>query len=135
MLDYRLFKEINTLFESGRHEEARHLLMEVQSRSIALRDEISMLKIRLKTMEDALHLARSLYTECGLYWLRTSGVTLGPFCPRCYESEGALVGLERLARGGNGLRCPYCHSVHQSVLPAAANGGTGRQARILPFAR
>ena len=79
MLDYRLFKEINDLFASGHHDKARRLLMEVQSRSIALRDEISMLKIRLKTMEDALHLARSLYTECGLYWLRTSGVTLGPF--------------------------------------------------------
>ena len=47
MLDYRLFKEINDLFAAGRHDKARRLLMEVQSRGIALHDEISLSLIHI----------------------------------------------------------------------------------------
>lgn len=61
MLDYRRFKEINDLFASGQPEKARRLLMEMQSRCIALRDEMSMLKVRLQTFEDILYLSQNLY--------------------------------------------------------------------------
>ncbi len=68
MLDYRLFKKINDLFASGQHDKARHLLMEVQSRCIALRDEVSMLKIRLKTLEDTAFLAENLHLKDGVFF-------------------------------------------------------------------
>lgn len=134
MLDYRRFKEINELFLSGQTEKARHLLMEMQSRCIALRDEMSMLKIRLQTLEDALYLAQNLHEENGFYWLHTSGVRQGPFCPRCYETEGGLVRLEKRK---SGLECPYCHALYQTLPPPdaiAAGSLNVRQARILPFA-
>lgn len=135
MLDYRRFKEINELFASGQPEKARRLLMELQSRCIALRDEMSMLKLRLQTCEDSLYLSQNLFTEDGLYWLRTAGVKLGPFCPRCYESEGGLVRLEKQKQG---LVCPYCNTTCQSTLPSArdkADTVHSRPARILPFAK
>ena len=81
MLDYRRFKEINDLFASGQPEKARRLLMEMQSRCIALRDEMSMLKIRLQTLEDILYLSQNLYEENGFYWLRTAGVKQGTVLP------------------------------------------------------
>ena len=95
MLDYRLFKEINDLFTSGQYRKARQLLMEIQSRSIALRDEINMLRARLKTLEDAAFLNENLQSQNGFYWLFTNNLRQGPFCPHCYESEGALIRLER----------------------------------------
>lgn len=63
MLDYRRFKQINDLFASGKLEQARHLLMEMQSRCIALRDEMNMLKVRLQTFEDILYLSQNLYED------------------------------------------------------------------------
>ena len=123
MLDYRRFKEINDLFASGQPEKARRLLMEMQSRCIALRDEMSMLKVRLQTFEDILYLSQNLYEEYGFYWLRTAGIKQGPFCPHCYESEGALI---------------YCSTSYKGtvrVMTETAEPLAGRQARILPFAK
>lgn len=136
MLDYRRFKEINDLFASGQPEKARRLLMELQSRCIALRDEMSMLKVRLQTFEDIFYLSQNLYEENGFYWLRTAGAKQGPFCSHCYESEGGLIRLEKT---GNELRCPYCDSryVGSARIPAAHADSrlAMRQARILPFAK
>lgn len=136
MLDYRRFKEINDLFASGQPEKARRLLMELQSRCIALRDEMSMLKVRLQTFEDIFYLSRNLYEADGFYWLRTVGAKQGPFCAHCYESEGALIRLEKT---GSELRCPYCDSRYAGSARASAGPADSRlamrQARILPFAR
>ena len=134
MLDYSLFKKINDLFASGQHDKARHLLMEVQSRCIALRDELSMLKVRLKTLEDIAFFAENLHVQDGFYWLTANDVRQGPFCPRCYESEGGLIRLERWQKA---LHCPYCHAVYPGVRQEAEyqNSAIVRHARIIPFAR
>ncbi len=131
MLDYRRFKEINDLYASGESEKARHLLMEMQSRCIALRDEMSMLKVRLQSIEDVLYISKNLYEENGFYWLKTGAVRQGPFCPECYAREGGLI---RLEKDRNNLKCSYCHFRYASD---SANFGTAssRHARILPFAR
>ena len=134
MLDYRLFKEINDLFAAGQHDKARRLLMEVQSRSIALHDEISMLKARLKNLEEVIHLAETLTLEKGFYWLAANGLRQGPFCPRCYEYEGGLIRLERAC---GSMHCPYCHAVYQGLQSETdfGNNAAARYARIIPFAR
>lgn len=135
MIDYRRFKEINELFSTGQNEKAKHLLMEMQSRWIALKDEIDRLKIRVQTFEDILYLAKNLYKEKDFYWLRTAGVKQGPFCPHCYETEGGLIRLEKTR---SGILCPYCQTHYKSntkpedIIPIQI---TGKQARILPFAK
>ena len=133
MLDYRLFKEINDLFTSGQYRKARQLLMEIQSRSIALRDEISMLRARLRTLEDAAFLNENLQTQNGFYWLFTNNLRQGPFCPHCYESEGGLIRLERSHKT---LCCPYCHATYPGIANEEFQEGDAvRHARIIPFAR
>ena len=124
MLDYLRFKEINDLFISGQTEAARRLLMEMQSRYLALRDEMQMVKIRLKHMEEIIHIARNLFMDSDLYWLNSNGFRQGPFCPRCYEQGDGLIHLERL---GDDRACPCCgeifrqkkavfHSAHATIL-------------------
>lgn len=134
MLDYRLFKEINALFAAGNFHAARRLLMEVQSRVIALRDEMSTLKIRIHTLEEAVHLSTALYPKNGAYWLATEGVHQGPFCTDCYENSGGLIRFERFS---GGLVCPCCSS--SLPLPESAGfyaeGRSPQHARIIPFAR
>lgn len=136
MLHYRLFKEINDLFASGRDDQARRLLMEIQSRSIALHDEVNLLQTRLKTLEEAMRLSCNLFRRNGLYWLKAQDINLGPFCPHCYDHEGGLIRLER-SKGA--LHCPYCHTVITRPSPLEDGGyeATGEatpRARIIPFA-
>ena len=135
MLDYRRFKEINELFASGHAEEARRLLMELQSRCIALKDERDRLKLRLHSFEDVLHISSNLFMENGLYWLRLpDSVKQGPFCPQCYDSEGGLIRLER-DRGA--LLCAYCGSRYKSslhILNGLEDMSASHKAHILPFA-
>lgn len=131
MLHYRLFKEINDLFAAGHDDQARRLLMEVQSRSIALHDEITLLQNRLKTLEEAVDMGRNLFRRHGLYWLKANKIQLGPFCPRCYENEGGLIRLERVH---GGLHCPYCLATLASPLHPIEEDGVPH-ARIIPFAK
>ena len=60
MLDYYRFKEIHDLFMKGKTEEARHVLMEMQSRYVSLCDENTMLKMQVQEFEDILYLSRNL---------------------------------------------------------------------------
>lgn len=128
MMDYCRFRDINDFFATGQPEKARRLLMEIQSRCLALRDEISMLKLRLETAEDALFLSQNLFFENSFYWLKSPGARQGPFCPRCYDTEGALI---RLVREFNLLACPYCHA----EFPTADTSGSDKQGRIIHFVR
>lgn len=131
MIDYCRFRDINRLFANGQPQKARRLLMEMQSRCIALRDEISLLRLRLQTAEDALFLSENLFADAGLYWLKGQNERQGPFCPSCYESEGALIHLDKF---NCELVCPYCHDVFP-LRTAPTSPPAGAHARILRFAR
>lgn len=131
MMDYCRFRDINDFFANGQPQKARRLLMEMQSKCIALRDEITMLKIRLRTAEDALYLTKNLVFDAKMYWLKSPGGRIGPFCPACYGSEGALIRLEKYKRE---LICPYCHESYS--LEARLNPVEpleGSHARIFKF--
>ncbi|SDF35200.1 hypothetical protein [Desulfovibrio legallii] len=134
MCDYGLFQKIGELLVSGQPAKARRLLLELQSRCLAQDDELDLLRTRLQSLEDTLRLQRDLYQRQGLYWLRSQGVSLGPFCPQCQENGGGLI---RLYPAGAALCCPYCHGLYprpgQGEAPAAAS--PRRHARILPFDR
>lgn len=129
MLDYLIFKEINELFASGQMAKGKRLLMELQSRCIALRDEMSMLKIRMESLEEALFYSKNLFFEHGFYWLRVNGIKQGPYCTRCYDLDGALIHLQK---NPSLFYCPYCHEkywIKETVQDSQ------RHARILHFVR
>lgn len=141
MLDYYSFKEINDLFAQGRAEQGRHLLMELQSRYIAMRDEMEALKQQVQEFEDILYLSKNLVQTDGFYWLKIGSVRQGPFCPDCYQRDGALTRLECKK---DRLCCPYCGSSHPR--PAVDNDHSNadalhadeapcRSSRIIQFAR
>lgn len=132
MMDYTRFREINDLYAKGHWQKARHLLMEMQSRCLALRDEINRLRLRLQTAEDALFICQNLTLEGELYWLRWEGGRQGPFCPNCYEAESALIRLDKYKRE---LICPYCHESYPLLTDSALLEGNLSHARILRFAR
>lgn len=134
MCDYGLFKKIDALLAAGHTTGARRLLLELQSRCLAQDDELDLLRTRLQTLKDTVQIQRDLYQRQGLYWLRSQGVSLGPFCPQCQENGGGLI---RLYPTGTALCCPYCHALYPrpGCQETPANSGALRHARILPFGR
>lgn len=133
--DYR-FNELHKLFRKGEAENACRLLVQMHSRYIALRDELTILKLQNRQLKEVLGLSENLFLADGVYWLRTSGVPQGPFCPDCYEGDGLLL---RLEHRGSCLRCSRCGAVrgrgatppHDDGLPVPERP----QARVLRFAR
>lgn len=109
MLDYYRFKEIHDLFMKGKTEEARHVLMEMQSRYVSLCDENTMLKMQVQEFEDILYLSRNLVFDGFCYWLITGNIKQGPFCQSCYNRDGVLV---RLAAHEGMWQCATCGTVH-----------------------
>ena len=124
----------DALLAAGHTTGARRLLLELQSRCLAQDDELDLLRTRLQTLEDTVQIQRDLYQRQGLYWLRSQGVSLGPFCPQCQENGGGLI---RLYPTGTALCCPYCHALYPrpGCQETPANSGALRHARILPFGR
>lgn len=134
MLDYYHFKEINDLFLKGRHEEARHLLTEMQARYIAVCDENNLLKMQISEMEDILYLAKNLTFDGTCYWLNTGTIRQGPFCQRCYNRDGALLRLD--TQNGEWI-CPICKTPHVSPFLSRPHTPVARPAprtaKIIPI--
>ena len=135
MLDYSRFKDIDELFVRGRHDEARHLLMEMQSRYIAVCDENSTLRMQVHEYEDILYLSRNLVFDGACYWLVTGGIKQGPFCRHCYNRSGALIrlddGIGDAAAAGDGhWHCVCCGAAHDHGYAPAP-----RPATISPFSQ
>lgn len=133
MLDYQRFKEINDCVAQGRQEEARRLLMELQSRCIALKDQMDSLKIQVRELEDMLFLAQTLCFDGRFYWIRIAGRNMGPFCPHCYNGDGGLVRLEQKT---DELHCPYCGGRYPHLAAMLhADKSLPCPARRIPFTR
>lgn len=135
MLEYYQFKEINELFQEGKMDEARSLLAKMQARYIVLCDENSLLKMQVQEMEDVLFLAKNLIFDGACYWLITGSIRQGPFCPSCYNREGALI---RLDTQNGEWRCPVCDTVHESLLTQITNRTNmarkaPKPAKVIPF--
>lgn len=132
MLDYYRFKDIDDLFAKGRHTEARHLLMEMQTRYIAACDENSTLRMQVHEFEDILYLARNLIFDGACYWLITGGIKQGPFCQQCYNHYGALI---RLDSEEGRWRCVSCGAVHEreSAPGQVMLSSAPKAATVIPF--
>ena len=134
MLNHNRFKDIDELFSAGRVSEARHLLMEMQARYIAVCNENALLKMQVHEFEDILYLARNLVFDGTCYWLMAGGIKQGPVCPRRYKREGALIRLDAEETGDGKWRCATCGTVidreyAQTPLPPSLR----RSAKVLPF--
>ena len=133
MLDYYRFKDISDLYARGQEQRAKHLLMEMQARYIALCDENSTLRTKIREFEDILFFSKNITFDGDCYWLFTGPIKQGPFCQNCYEQDGTLYRLE--LRDEQWI-CTDCGQIHERGRPASALPllrAAPTPARILPF--
>lgn len=110
MLEYYRFKEIYELFMKGKQDDAKHLLMDLQSSYIQVCDENSTLRSQVQEFEDILYLSKNLIFDGNYYWLITGNFKQGPFCQSCYNSHGLLIRLNDI---DDQRKCYHCGSQFQ----------------------
>lgn len=138
MIDYHCFKNIEALFADEQRHEGQRLLMELQSRCIALHDAMDSLKTQVREYEDIVFLSKSLHFGRPFYWLHLDSLRHGPFCPVCYEGDKSLL---RLTRHKDSWLCPRCHAhIHDAdrqhaPQPRSHTPLKTAQARQIPFGR
>ncbi len=119
MLNFHSFKKINTLFSQGKTQDALHELMHIQAKHIALHETVESLRARIAELEDIILLSKALHFDNEFYWLKFKSGTQGPFCPTCYQREGAFY---RLEDNKEFYFCTYCGT--EFFLTAKAVGDT-----------
>ncbi len=136
MLNYYRYKEVYELFLKGKEEEAKHLLMELQSRYVEVCDENTMLKSQIQEFEDILYLSKNLIFDGSHYWLITGNIKQGPFCTSCYNRDGVLI---RLHDNGENRKCYTCGTAYDrdSAIPAIDGvekvTAPQRMAKVIPL--
>ena len=112
MLDYYLFKQVHDLYEQGRTENARLILKELQEKYVETCDENALLKTQVQEYEDVLYLAKNLEYDGYSYWLKTGTIKQGPFCRKCFDTDGLLI---RLHEHGDSWKCHTCDTEYVRV--------------------
>lgn len=133
MLQYYRFRDALNLFNSGKMEDGRRVLRELQSEYISMADELSELRAQVQEYEDILYLARNLVFDGSCYWLLTGSLRQGPFCRHCYAKNGLLV---RLLDENGVFHCPNCsRDTRMDETPDNAADAKPRKAhaKVIPF--
>lgn len=81
--------------------EVSEKLLDQQKRLFELEEENKNLKEKLK-------IKGSLIPEGNFYWLIEDEKKDGPFCTKCWDSDGKLLRLHGQGPSG-GLKCPNCN--------------------------
>lgn len=98
------YKDIVELIKKGSTIEAQEKIMELREAAIELQDEHRELKEKIRELEEKLKLKESVVWDKPYYWYGEGDDRQGPFCQRCYDSDGKLVRLQ----GGKNDKW-YCH--------------------------
>src|SRR5690349_13690215 len=109
------YKEIVDLVKTGLTIEAQEKIMELRVAALEIQEENLKLRSKVSQLEAELSLTRDLHFEgtTGLYWRHVAPDRReGPFCARCYDTNGKLVRLHTGASRGTTVNwlCLVCHA-------------------------
>ena len=89
------FKEVIKLIKKGATVEAQEEIMRQREYVVALREENIELREKITKLESAENIKQNLIFRDGRYYLkREVGVEDGPYCQRCWDSDGKLIRLQ-----------------------------------------
>ncbi len=89
------FKELVALAQKVQNIELYGKLVSFQSEILAAQDENRDLRELVHQLQEKLDLKAKVTWERPFYWTCDAAQKEGPFCQKCYDSEGKLVRLQR----------------------------------------
>lgn len=105
------YKDIVDLMKKGATVEAQERIMELREAALELQEENAELKTRVKELEAKLDVKEHIEYERSAYWLwkedRAGEYTIkdGPYCQRCYDSQGLLIRLQDWDEAWSCMNC------------------------------
>ncbi len=123
MISNSAFTQLRQLIKNGQSVKSFELLLNLQARFITLQEETRHLRLRISNFENLLACSKNTSIKDGLVWLNIAGVSKGPFCSLCHDTDKSLIALEQ---DGADWRCPACNALYG--CPAS-----GRSAVIVPI--
>jgi hypothetical protein len=102
------YKDILDLIKKGSTIEAQEKIMALREGALALQEENTKLKTRIGELEARLSEKEGLLWEPPFYWMKKGDSKDGPFCQKCYDSEGKLIRLQNVEKGA--WSCKACNN-------------------------
>ena len=102
------YKEIGDLIKKGATIEAQEKIMELREAAMQLQHDNLELKQRVKDLEDRLAVRGQVVWEAPFYWREQNGKRDGPYCQKCYDTDGKFIRLQ-VSSSGIG-QCYTCRS-------------------------
>ena len=108
-------KDLWDLVKTGATVEAKRVIMDLQDRDLAQREEILALRGEVSELRAQLQTRDKLAFESRCYWIGAGVGRDGPFCQRCFDVEDRLVRLQdgKNIRGGQPYwGCKACEATY-----------------------
>ena len=100
------YKDIIDLLKKGASIEAQEKIMELREGAIALQEENSKLKERIKELESELNKKKEIQWDAPFYWIIIGKSKEGPFCQKCYDTDSKFIRLQSIEKGN--WHCKTC---------------------------
>lgn len=88
-------KELASLAQKVQNIELYGKLVSFQSEILAVQDENRDLRDLVRQLQEKLDLKAKVSWERPFYWTCGTAQKEGPFCQKCYDSEGKLIRLQQ----------------------------------------
>ena len=102
------YKDIVDLLKKGSTIEAQEKIMELREGALALQEENINLKEKISELESKLNKKNEVQYEAPFYWTMVNGKKEGPFCQKCYDSDGKIIRLQKIEEGN--WHCKLCNN-------------------------
>jgi ribosomal protein L37AE/L43A len=102
------YKDIVDLLKKGSTIEAQEKIMELREGALSLQEENIKLKERISELESKLNKKKEVQYEAPFYWEMIDGKKEGPFCQKCYDSDGKIIRLQKIEEGN--WHCKSCNN-------------------------
>ena len=103
-------KDIAELIKKMGNMDLYEKIMGLREEIFALKEENLTFRENVKTLEEAQDIKNKMKYEAPYYWLEEAGKKEGPYCQKCYDSEGKQLRLQDHKNGHW-----YCLSCRSSV--------------------
>lgn len=137
MIEYYRFYEVETLINQGKLKEAFEELHSLQKLYLELSQENAKLKVQLHDTEEILNISRNIIFDGDAYWLISGGEKQGPFCPKCYHSNGDLIRMTVIKKDEFNPKtawvCPHCGFKAEPDVDLDTAKAPVQRAKIIPF--
>lgn len=109
------YKEILELVKKGATVEAQEKIMELREFAIELQEENLQLKEDIAKLKSEAKLKEVLTFKDGVYYQESDDELIGPFCPKCHDSDKKQIRLHEFEGMYTGKlwNCRNCKSDYE----------------------